>query len=498
LDIHLLFHSPAAAQAAAGPVRQRVTLVISLRPSVRLRRRGTRRHVALDGDRHPTLDDLPPGVRRAFCALADGWTSDARLERIVEQRDGPLGVCAWYYYLDRLDERGLLRYAIRDGRTTMARWTAVALPPRHARPLASGEGYVLSRFAYLRRDDAHLTLESPLSLARVELADPRAVTVVTRLTRPRTLSEINAAPDSFAAATEVIALLHRAGMLSVCASGCGDEEESDSLAEWDFADLQFHARSRLGRHEYPIGATFDGMGRRPPLPAVKRPMSDRRVSLEAPDLTRLSDTDVPFTRVLEERQSVRTYGDRPITAAQLGEFLFRVARVKDRMVGDLNGRPYEETRRPYPSGGACYPLELYPIVTRCDGLQPGLYHYDPADHTLERLSDLSAGVESLVGAATTATGAGSRPDVLIIVAARFGRVTWKYRSVAYATVLKDVGALLQTMYLVATAMGLAPCAIGAGDSETFARVTGLPFAEEGSVGEFALGSQPAAASRDRS
>jgi len=390
-----------------------------------------------------------------------------------------------------------LRYEIRDARKTVASVSAVALAPRHARPRVSGEGYVLSRFAYLRRDGAQLVLESPLSLARVELTDPRAVDVVTRLTRPHTLSEISAASTSLVAAPELIALLHRAGVLTVHASSGGrDEEAGDSLAEWDFSDLQFHARSRAGRHGYPIGATFDGMGRRPPLPASKAPMSDRVVHLQAPDLARLSDTDVPLTRVLEARRSVRTYGKRPITAAQLGEFLFRVARIKDRIPADAEDQPYEVTRRPYPSGGACYPFELYLVVTRCDELQPGSYHYDPASHRLEELSGQSADAERLVGATIAATG-GDAPDVLIIIAARFGRVTWKYRSIAYATVLKDLGALLQTMYLVATAMGLAPCAIGAGDSESFARVTGLPFAEEGSVGEFALGSRPRTVSRHR-
>ncbi len=42
------------------------------------------------------------------------------------------------------------------------------------------------------------------------------------------------------------------------------------------------------------------------------------------------------------------------------------------------------------------------------------------------------------------------------------------------------------MYLVATAMGLSPCAIGTGDSDLFAEATGLRYEEEGTVGEFAL------------
>ncbi len=77
--------------------------------------------------------------------------------------------------------------------------------------------------------------------------------------------------------------------------------------------------------------------------------------------------------------------------------------------------------------------------------------------------------------------------MLIIIAARFQRVSWKYRGISYATVLKDAGALMQTMYLVATAMDLAPCALGCGDAEFFARTIGTHYFEETSVGEFLLG-----------
>jgi SagB-type dehydrogenase family enzyme len=80
--------------------------------------------------------------------------------------------------------------------------------------------------------------------------------------------------------------------------------------------------------------------------------------------------------------------------------------------------------------------------------------------------------------------------VLLIVAARFQRVMWKYASMAYALILKDVGVLYQTMYLVATAMNLAPCAIGCGNADLFAQATGTDYWAESSVGEFLLGSRP--------
>lgn len=45
------------------------------------------------------------------------------------------------------------------------------------------------------------------------------------------------------------------------------------------------------------------------------------------------------------------------------------------------------------------------------------------------------------------------------------------------------------MYLVATAMEFAPCALGGGDSDLFVRAAGLEYTVESSVGEFVLGSK---------
>jgi SagB-type dehydrogenase family enzyme len=92
--------------------------------------------------------------------------------------------------------------------------------------------------------------------------------------------------------------------------------------------------------------------------------------------------------------------------------------------------------------------------------------------------------------------AADEAQVVIVLTARVPRIAWKYSGLAYALVLKHVGVVYQTMYLAATAMGLAPCAVGAGDSDLFARAAGLSGHAETSVGEFLLGSRPALAKDD--
>ena len=60
---------------------------------------------------------------------------------------------------------------------------------------------------------------------------------------------------------------------------------------------------------------------------------------------------------------------------------------------------------------------------------------------------------------------------------------------AYALLLKDLGVILQSLYLVATSMGLAGCAQGGGDSLLFSNLIGCDDLVESSIGEFALGSR---------
>ena len=143
--------------------------------------------------------------------------------------------------------------------------------------------------------------------------------------------------------------------------------------------------------------------------------------------------------------------------------------------------------RPYPSAGASYELELYLAVDKCDGLARGFYHYDAGGHALVPIDVRTQQLEALLTEAQFAMDAPAAPQIVITIAARFGRMSWKYSSLAYALILKDVGVLIQTLYLMATDMGLGGCAIGSTNIDLFAQMTGIEFHVEGPVGQFALG-----------
>jgi len=354
----------------------------------------------------------------------------------------------------------------------------------------------LSRFTVLRYAEGGLRLESPLTRHRVQLHRPEAAALLGRLdgsdrTGPADL------PDHVEA--EAIGYLVGAGLAVLAeqegADGLGQpprfaEDEDPRLAGWSPDDLMLHSRSRLGHHDHAFGATYAGAVKIPAEPPVKPVTAARPIALFRPDLAELAQHDEPFSSVLERRRSVRRYGSEPLTLRQVGELLFRTARVRGTGTGPDGAAGSAWTSRPYPSMGSVYALELYLVAGTGTALPPGAYHYDPLGHRLEPLEASADALAELTAAARATAGSAEDPPLLIVLTARFNRVMHAFSGIAYTSLMKDVGVLMHHLYLVSTAMGLAPCALAAGNSHTAVRAFGLDWPVESSVGEFAVGTLP--------
>ncbi|MEG4959336.1 MULTISPECIES: PatA/PatG family cyanobactin maturation protease [unclassified Microcoleus] len=438
-----------------------------------------------------------PGTGIALDRLKAGNTTTASLVQGLAEVDGRAAGEQFALTLQQLDERGWLSYAVLP--------LAVAVPMVESAELNLTEPYWtqtrlgLSRFAYQHPYEGTMVLESPLSKFRVKLLDWRASALLAQLAQPQTLATLTPPPYlGPETAYQFLKLLWAAGFLTA-------DREPPSLQLWDFHNLLFHSRSRNGRHDYP--ALDNDIDQWSDFPVVKPPMSDRIVPLPRPNLGALMYNDATLTEAIEARKSVRQFDDNhPISIEQLSELLYRTARVKELLgIEELLGKNWREqldfkadidygelSRRSYPNGGAMYELEIYPVVRRCEGLDTGLYHYDPLNHQLEQIIGAEGNIIALSGynvVNNLPVGLGT-PQVLLVITARFGRLFRRYRSVGYALVLKHVGVLQQNFYLVATNMGLAACAVGGGDSDAFGRATGLDYVEESAVGEFVIGSLP--------
>ena len=414
------------------------------------------------------LSDYVAHYDPAIDAIASGAPL-AQLRDSVVASGGEWNAIAFVEQLRALCRTGFVEYPLVENGTeyavVMPQWAsfvpslAARTPPIEDR---------LQPFACLRPSGDAWLVEAPLCGARLMLAD---------------LSAMDAP------------LVRRALAAAGFLHGAQEDDDSrqDALRLWEFHDLLFHTHQRRGWHRDLLGAHFPFAGEIDPPPAARPSWPGERIRLPRAPVDSGRES---FASVLERRRSVRQFDDsRPVSVQELGALLDRSARTRSARVVPVaspSGRSalFEITKRPYPSAGACHELEIYPVVARCGDLARGVYHYDASHHALVRIPASDADVSRIVADAKRASGEEANPQVILTIAARFGRVTWKYRSIGYGNILRNTGVLYQTLYLAATELGLSACGIGVGDSALFARITGLDPLVEGTVGECIIGRPP--------
>ena len=114
-------------------------------------------------------------------------------------------------------------------------------------------------------------------------------------------------------------------------------------------------------------------------------------------------------------------------------------------------------RRPVPSGGALYPLELYVVALAVDSLEAASYHYDPFRHRLERIGP---GLRADVGAALVESALADNAAALVVVTAMFWRSRFKYGLRGYRFALLEAGHAVQNTVLAATALRVPALPLG--------------------------------------
>jgi SagB-type dehydrogenase family enzyme len=193
--------------------------------------------------------------------------------------------------------------------------------------------------------------------------------------------------------------------------------------------------------------------------------------------------------VLNERRTVRKYDRSSLDLNSLSDFLYRCSKVKTILKGQVLWGLIL-TKRPYPSGGARYPLEIYPVNNKIPDIEKGIYHYDPLKHKLALINRNEGYRKKLNESILQRMGTlmNREPDVVFIITAIFARTMWKYKNIGLSLIMTDLGCLYQTMYLVATEMNLAPCPLGGTVYEELVRDwLNLDWFEESQVGTFLLG-----------
>lgn len=154
---------------------------------------------------------------------------------------------------------------------------------------------------------------------------------------------------------------------------------------------------------------------------------------------------------------VEKFTAKALTFKEISEILYYSAGITYKEKGDSK-EVWDNSRRPYPSLGARYPLELYPVIIRSSGVPEGLYHYNVKYNAIE-LMTRGDHMNAIIHATPEQEWI-RNASLIVLLSAIFKRTEIKYGDRGYRYILLEAGHVAQNIYLIATSMNLGCCTVG--------------------------------------
>ncbi len=337
-----------------------------------------------------------------------------------------------------------------------------------------------SRFVRLVPQEKGWVLECPAGEYAYSFADAQMAALVFALHTGQSIEQLENMGVEKALLHTLLGFWLQNGVL-VQAESPADKESPQVF--WEAHDLAFHARSRFGRHAGGAVNPYRFRNQFAPEPLIKKIPSSWNSQIELPNVKSIGEEwNLGFFNVLEARRSCRVFTQKPVPLSLVSALLWYGARIQAYREDALGGISF----RPAPSAGALHGLETYIVAGTCENLA-GLYWYNPAAHTLVAVPEGQGICTELLAAGKRMAASSSVPPLYMIHTARFKRYQYKYASLAYSVMLKDLGCLQQTLSLVAQALGLGAVILGDTPAEPLASCLGLNYFIEGPVGSLSIG-----------
>lgn len=184
--------------------------------------------------------------------------------------------------------------------------------------------------------------------------------------------------------------------------------------------------------------------------------------------------------LLQNRRSLRRYLMEPMKLEELAFILWASQ--------GITAQSGNYSFRTAPSGGALYPIETYLSVNFVEDLDPGLYHFDVENFSLDRLTKEDS-AEAVAAACLNQKFIG-QAAVSFLWSAVFRRCMTKYGNRGMRYVLLDAGHICQNILLAAEATGCGGCPVAAFYDDEVNDLLQLDPAEESMLYAAAVGKRP--------
>jgi SagB-type dehydrogenase family enzyme len=172
-----------------------------------------------------------------------------------------------------------------------------------------------------------------------------------------------------------------------------------------------------------------------------------------------TDSSFSVERAINERMSIRTYKDTPLTLKEVSQLLWAGQGI------------VASGRRASPSAGATYPLEIFLAAGKVDGLKPGLYRYKNKEHSLELVKE--GDLRPALSTAALGQDTVLKAPATIVVTAVFERTRARYGARTERYVHMEAGHVGENIMLQATALGLGTVPVGAFNDGEVKKLLGI-------------------------
>lgn len=174
------------------------------------------------------------------------------------------------------------------------------------------------------------------------------------------------------------------------------------------------------------------------------------------------ESNISVEEALLRRRSIRDYGNEQLSLSEVSQILWASQGITDKAEG----------LRTAPSAGALYPLEVYLVAANVTDLNPGIYKYNPRNHTLKKI--LEGDKRTEISNASLKQESINNSSAIVVITAIYERTSVKYGNRTERYVNIEVGHAGQNIYLQSVSLGLGTVMMGAFNDNALKKVLQLP------------------------